>query len=74
MDGFDRIYDLHQLLRNARRPLTIEQACRRMECSPATFKRVKKHMTDFLGAPIEYDRESATRVHVGLLRACGERP
>ncbi len=28
----------------------------KMECSRATFNRIKRHMVDFLGAPIEYDR------------------
>ncbi|VUD40405.1 hypothetical protein TDB9533_00192 [Thalassocella blandensis] len=56
MDGFDRIYDLHRILKNRKTPLSTQDICRQMECSRATFNRVKRHMVDFLGAPIEYDR------------------
>lgn len=57
MDGFDRIYDLHRILKSRKQPLPLSDILREMECSRATFNRVKRHMTDFLGAPIEYSRE-----------------
>lgn len=56
MDGFDRIYDLHRILKGRKTAISTEDICAKMECSRATFNRVKKHMVDFLGAPIEYDR------------------
>lgn len=57
MDGFDRIYDLHKLLQGRKTALPLARILEEMECSRATFNRIKKHMTDFLGAPIEYHRD-----------------
>lgn len=57
MDGFDRIYDLHRLLKGRKTAISTQDICQKMECSRATFNRIKKHMVDFLGAPIEYDRQ-----------------
>lgn len=57
MDGFDRIYDLHKILSKRSTPMPLADILREMECSRATFNRVKRHMTDFLGAPIAYNRE-----------------
>jgi predicted DNA-binding transcriptional regulator YafY len=55
VNGFDHIFDLHHILRHAKKPVPLQKILEKMECSPSTFKRVKKHMVDFLGAPIEYD-------------------
>lgn len=57
MDGFDRIYDLHRILSRYRKPVPLAAILTEMECSRATFNRIKRHMTDFLGAPIAYSRE-----------------
>ncbi len=57
MDGFDRIYDLHRILKGRKAAISTKDILGEMECSRATFNRIKRHMTDFLGAPIEYDRE-----------------
>lgn len=57
MDGFDRIYDLHRILKRRRVAVPLADILGEMECSRATFNRIKRHMTDFLGAPIVYDRE-----------------
>lgn len=57
MDGFDRIYDLHKILSKRSTPIPLADILSQMECSRATFNRVKRHMTDFLGAPIAYSRE-----------------
>ncbi|WP_444997720.1 helix-turn-helix transcriptional regulator [Aliikangiella sp. IMCC44359] len=57
MDGFDRIYDLHRILSGRKTAISLQDILSIMECSRATFNRVKKHMTDFLGAPIEYSRD-----------------
>lgn len=57
MDGFDRIYDLHKILSKRSTPIPLADILSQMECSRATFNRVKRHMTDFLGAPIAYNRE-----------------
>lgn len=57
MDGFDRIYDLHKLLQGRKTAMPLVRILEEMECSRATFNRIKKHMTEFLGAPIEYRRD-----------------
>jgi predicted DNA-binding transcriptional regulator YafY len=57
MDGFDRIYDLHKILSKRSTPIPLADILSQMECSRATFNRIKRHMTDFLGAPIAYNRE-----------------
>jgi len=57
MDGFDRIYDLHRLLKGRKVAMPLIDILAQMECSRATFNRIKRHMTDYLGAPIEYSRE-----------------
>jgi proteasome accessory factor C len=57
MDGFDRIYDLHKILSKRSTPIPLVDILSQMECSRATFNRIKRHMTDFLGAPIAYSRE-----------------
>ena len=56
MDRFDRIYALHGLLRDARRPVALESLQDKLECSRATLTRTIEDMRDFLGAPITYDR------------------
>lgn len=58
MEGFDRIYQLHSVLSSRRKPISLQTLLERLECSEATFKRVKRHMVEYLGAPIEYDRKS----------------
>lgn len=57
MNQFDRIYALHKLLAVARRPVPGQRLQERMECSPATIKRIIRDMRLYLDAPIEYDRE-----------------
>ena len=57
MNVFDRIYALHKQLAGARRPIPKATLEARMECSPATVKRLIRDMRLYLDAPIEYDRE-----------------
>lgn len=52
------MFDLHHMLNATKHPIPLEKILSRLECSQATFKRLKKHMVDFLGAPIEYDRNA----------------
>ena len=54
MDKFDRIQQLHRLLRSHRRPIPIKQLAERMECSEKTVKRTMETMRLHLDAPIEY--------------------
>ena len=58
MDRFDRIYALHRLLRQARRPVSGRVLMERMECSRATLFRAIEDLRDRLGAPLTYDRGS----------------
>ncbi|MGB0722661.1 MAG: helix-turn-helix transcriptional regulator [Gammaproteobacteria bacterium] len=57
MDRFDRIYELHKILRDRRTPISRKALEDRLECSRATVKRIIEDMRDFLGAPIVYDRQ-----------------
>ncbi|GAB3679082.1 helix-turn-helix transcriptional regulator [Salinisphaera aquimarina] len=57
MNVFDRIYALHKQLAGARRPIAKATLEARLECSPATVKRIIRDMRLYLDAPIEYDRE-----------------
>lgn len=58
MDLFDRIYRLHQTLQHARRPIPSRRLREELECSRATINRIIREMRDYLGAPIEYDRNT----------------
>ncbi len=58
MDRFDRIYALHRLLRQARRPVSGRVLMERLECSRATLFRAIEDLRDRLGAPLAYDRGS----------------
>lgn len=55
MDRASRIYRIHQLLRNARRPIPLSRFLEALEVSKATVKRDIQAMRDYLGAPLEYD-------------------
>lgn len=57
MNVFDRIFALHRQLAGARRPIPKATLEARLECSPATVKRVIRDMRLYLDAPIEYDRD-----------------
>lgn len=57
MNLFDRIYALHKELSSARRPVSKRALEERLECSPATIKRIIRDMRLYLDAPVEYDRE-----------------
>lgn len=57
MNVFDRIYALHKQLVGARHPVAKTTLEERLECSPATIKRIIRDMRLYLDAPIEYDRE-----------------
>ena len=57
MDRFDRIYDLHKILRTARKPVSRQRLEEELECSRATIKRIIESMRLYLNAPIAYDRQ-----------------
>ncbi len=57
MDKFDRIYHLHNILRDRRTPISRANLASRLECSESTVFRLVRILRDFLGAPLEYDTE-----------------
>ena len=57
MDKFDRIYQIHGILRDRRTPIARDELMRRLECSEQTVYRLIRIMREYLGAPLEYDEE-----------------
>jgi predicted DNA-binding transcriptional regulator YafY len=57
LDKFDRIYKLHALLRDRRVPVSREELARDLECSEPTIYRLIRAMREYLGAPIEWDKD-----------------
>lgn len=57
MTRFDRIYKIHDLLRNARHPVPMRVFMEALEASRNTITRDFEFLRDSLGAPIEYCRE-----------------
>ena len=57
MDKFDRIYQLHNLLRDRRTPIARDDLTRRLECSEQTVYRLIRIMREYLGAPLEFDEQ-----------------
>lgn len=55
MDKFDRIQQLHRLLRSHKYPVHIRKLAERMECSEKTVKRNIDTLRLQLQAPLEYD-------------------
>jgi len=55
MDKFDRIFELHQLLANRRRPVTLKTIQSELNCSESTARRAIRQLRDTLSAPLEYD-------------------
>lgn len=74
MDHFERMYSLHQTLRDRRHPASTGDLMELLECSRSTLHRTISHMRDFLGAPILntpgrgyfYDKEAQTFELPGL--------
>jgi len=55
VDKFDRIYQLHRILRARRTPIPFEDLRERLGCSKATAYRLIHALEHYLGAPIERD-------------------
>ena len=58
MDKFDRICELHKILRERRTPISREDIMAHLDCSEPTFYRLMGLLKDQLFAPTELDRES----------------
>lgn len=57
MDKFDRIYKLHDILRDRRTPISREDLMRRLECAEPTVYRLIRVLKDYLHAPLEWHEE-----------------
>jgi proteasome accessory factor C len=57
LDKFDRIYQLHNILRARRTPISRADLMARLECSEPTVFRLIRLMKDHLNAPIEWHEE-----------------
>ena len=57
MDKFDRIYELHKILRDRRTPISREDLMRRLECAEPSVYRLVRLLKDQLNAPIEWHEE-----------------
>jgi len=62
MDRLDRIFHLHQVLRDRRGPVPGDELMDRLACSQATLTRDIAFLRDMLGAPIETVREQGYRL------------
>ncbi len=58
MDKFDRIQQLHRILRSHRHPVSLRKLAERMECTERTVRRTIETMQLHLDAPIAYDPSS----------------
>ena len=57
MDKFDRIYKLHDILRERRTPIPRDELMRRLECAEPTVYRLIRVLKDYLHAPVEWHEE-----------------
>lgn len=57
MDKFDRIYQLHNVLRARRTPIALADLTERLQCSRPTAFRLLALLRDQLGAPVVHLRE-----------------
>lgn len=58
MSKVERLYHLHNILNQRRTPISRQELMERLECSQATLYRLVGELRDFLGAPLEQDKES----------------
>ena len=57
MDKFDRIYQLHDVLRDRRTPISRADLAIKLECAEPTIYRLIRQMREDLHAPIAFDDE-----------------
>ena len=57
MDKFDRIYKLHDVLRDRRTPISRADLISKVGCSEPTIYRLINTLRDTLHAPLQYDDE-----------------
>jgi len=56
MNKTQRLFLLHRLLSQRRRPVALRIICDELECSESTARRLVHALRDEMGAPLEYDR------------------
>ncbi len=56
MNKLHRLFELHRLLSQRRRPVPLQLICEHMECSESTARRLVHALRDDMNAPLEYDR------------------
>ncbi len=57
MEKIDRIFKLHQIFKNRRTPIALENLRQKMACSESTVRRSIHDLQNKLGAPLEYNRQ-----------------
>ncbi|MGD8937355.1 MAG: YafY family protein [Thiogranum sp.] len=65
MSVLDRVLELHQLLASRRRPVSMDEIRRELECSDSTARRALHYLRDRLDTPLEYDRERNGWLYAG---------
>ena len=58
MDKFDRIYKLHDVLRDRRTPISRASLASKVECAEPTIYRLLRFLRDQLHAPLKYSNEA----------------
>ena len=54
VDKWEKVVTLHRILTGHKRCISLPMLLDRLECSAATFHRIRSFMRDSLGAPIEF--------------------
>ena len=58
MSRVERLYHLHNILKQRRTPISRQQLMERLECSQATLYRLVAELRDYLGAPLEQNPDT----------------
>ncbi len=56
MNKFQRLFELHRLLSQRRRPVSLQVIGEQMDCSESTARRLVHALRDDMDAPLAYDR------------------
>ncbi len=56
MNKLHRLFELHRLLSQRRRPVSLRVICEEMQCSESTARRLVHALRDDMNAPLTYDR------------------
>ncbi len=75
MDKWQKVINLHNLIKSSKYPLPLEDILNELECSKATFYRIKDFLQYNLNAPVTYDRKYRGYIynesHTGLYEIPG---